>query len=146
MAELKIIPPQSSALQTLPDNFNDTWVISIRDLMLSCFIGVLEHEKLEKQPIRVSVKCYAKIPSPVNEGFRYICYNDLIMKIEALVARGHIPLVESLVDSICQICFENQSVYRVYASVEKVAVYSYVASVGVEVDRLRAEEKNAETT
>lgn len=119
------------------DKSNDTWVIFIRDLMLSCFIGVLEHEKLKKQPVRVSVKCYANVPMPVDEKFEYVCYNDLIMKIEALVAKGHILLVESLADRICQICFENKSVSRVHVTVEKVAVYPHVASVGVEIDRSR---------
>lgn len=137
MSQLKIIPPQLPPPHITPDNSNDTWVISIRDLTLSCFIGVLEHEKLEKQPVRISVKCHAKVPMLVNEKFKYVCYNDLILKIEALITKGHIPLVESLADSICQICFENQSVYRVYVSVEKVAVYPHVASVGVEIDRSR---------
>lgn len=137
MTQIKSIQPQSISPYLDSVNSNDTWVISIRELMLSCFIGVLEHEKLEKQPVRISVKCYAKVPMPVNKDFKYVCYNDLILKIEALVAKGHIPLVESLANSICQICFENQSVYRVYVSVEKVAVYAHVASVGVEVDRTR---------
>lgn len=141
MAHVKTISSQQLTPLEEMDNCNETWVVSIRDLMLSCFIGVLAHEKLVKQPVRVSVKCYARVPLPINEDFKYICYHNLITKIEELVASGHIPLVESLADSICHICFENQSVYRVYVSVEKTAVYSHVASVGIEVDRLRTNEK-----
>lgn len=137
MAQLKIIPNELANPYTTQDHADDTWVISIRDLTLSCFIGVLEHEKLEKQPVRISLKCYAKIPMPVNENFKYVCYNDLITKIEELIVRRHIPLVEFLADSICQICFENQNIYRVHVSVEKIAVYANVASVGVEIDRFR---------
>jgi dihydroneopterin aldolase len=122
-------------------NGRDIWVVFIRDLMLSCFIGVLDHEKKKKQPVRVSVKCYAQLPFLIDEDFPYICYNTLITTIETFVAKGHIPLVESLAESICEICFENQSIYRVYVSVEKTAVYPHVNSVGVEIDRLRKEER-----
>lgn len=133
MAHLKAIPQH----QPNPFHGNNEWVISISDLVIPCFIGILEHEKTTKQPIRISIKCYALLSQGLTQGFNYLCYADLIAKVTAHIDQGHIRLVENLAESISQLCFEHENVYRVFVSVEKIAVYAHVASVGVEIDRFR---------
>ncbi|WP_032112209.1 dihydroneopterin aldolase [Candidatus Paracaedibacter symbiosus] len=136
MTEVTRVPPSHSENREV-ENHNNVWVISVRELVLPCFIGVFDYEKQEKQPVQISIKCYARLLAPIDENFRYVCYNKLIKEIEAFVNKGHIELVESLAAEICRICFENSSVYRVWVSVEKLAVYPNVTSVGVEIDRYR---------
>lgn len=133
MAHLKIIPPG----KINSSHSNDVWVISIRDLVVPCFIGIREHEKFSKQPVRISLKCHTRLNQEMSHDFNYICYDDLIHSIEDYVAQGHIDLVEHMAQGILDICFKHESVYRVFISVEKTAVYDHVASVGVEIERYR---------
>jgi len=115
---------------------NDVWIISIRDLVISCFIGIHDHEKLKKQPVRISLKCYARL-NPEPSELNYICYDKLISSIETFIHQAHINLVEQMAESILEICFKHERVYRVFISIEKIAVYTHVASVGVEIERYR---------
>lgn len=133
MAHLKVI--HQSQVKT--DITNDVWVISIRDLVIPCFVGIRDHEKLSKQPVRISIKCHARLNQGLTNDFNYICYDNLIRAIEAFIDQGHIDLVEHMAEGILDICFKHESVYRVFISVEKTAVYDHVASVGVEIERYR---------
>jgi dihydroneopterin aldolase len=116
---------------------NNEWVISVRELVIFCSIGILEHEKQAKQPVRISVKCYATLNQSQNSDFKYICYDDLIHKIEAFMGQGHIDLIEFAAQGICNLCFTFQNVHRVFVSVEKTMIYPNVTSVGIEIERVR---------
>lgn len=141
MAHLNVIHSKAIDKEVTPimnqAECNNEWVISIRELVTLCSIGILEHEKKEKQPIRISVKCYATFLQSENDDFKYICYDELIHKIEAFISQGHIDLIEFAAQGICQLCFTYENVHRVFVSVEKMMLYPNVASVGVEIERVR---------
>lgn len=123
-------------MNTIPPS-SDQWVITIRDLTLPCFIGVLPKERLERQPVCIALKCYAHLTRTSKGKLNYICYDELLTKIKLFTEAGHVDLVENLAEAICRICFEYAAVYRVYVHVEKTAVYSDGARVGVEIERFR---------
>lgn len=116
---------------------NNEWVISIRELVVLCSIGILEHEKQIKQQVKISVKCHATIHQSENCDFKYICYDKLIHKIETFMEKNHIDLIESAAQGICELCFTFENVHRVFVSVEKMMLYPNVASVGIEIERVR---------
>ncbi len=116
---------------------NNEWIISVRELVIFCSIGILEHEKQAKQPVRISVKCHATLNQSENSDFKYICYDNLIHKIEAFMGQGHIDLIEFAAQGICDLCFTFENVHRVCVSVEKTMVYPNVTSVGIEIERIR---------
>lgn len=116
---------------------NNEWVISIRELVILCSIGILEHEKQTKQPVKISVKCYANLVQSKNSDFKYICYDNLIRNIEAFMGQGHIDLIEFAAQGICELCFAFENVHRVFISVEKTSIYPNVSSVGIEIERVR---------
>jgi 7,8-dihydroneopterin aldolase/epimerase/oxygenase len=51
--------------------------------------------------------------------------------------RGHVNLVETLADRICDIAFADPRVARAKVRVEKTRAISATAAVGVEVGRFR---------
>lgn len=136
MTNTTVVPTPGAEKTT---TYDDTWVVSVKDLVLPCFIGIFDHEKGRKQQVRISIKCYFSGFSQEGANLNYVCYNELINKIEAFVRQGHIDLVESLALGICDICFECPDIYRACVNVEKLAVYPNVTSVGVELERHRRE-------
>lgn len=121
---------------------NKKWIIKVNDLTLMCFIGVCESEQYHKQPVRISLKCYANYVAPADRDSYYVCYNKLIEQITQYAERQHIDLVETFAEDICSMCLEYPAVYKVWVNIEKTKVYDNVSSVGVEVERERSESPN----
>jgi len=64
-----------------------------------------------------------------------VSYDDVVAGIRAIVAEGHINLVESLAERVADMCLADSRVTRVNVQVEKLDVLSDEAVVGVEIER-----------
>jgi len=111
----------------------------VRDLVLSCDIGVHPEEHGRPQRVRVNVDLWAaQGPAPVDDAIdNVVSYEDVISGIEAFLGRGHINLVETAAEGIAALCLEDRRVVRVRVRMEKLDVFTNVASVGVEIERRR---------
>jgi dihydroneopterin aldolase len=119
----------------------ETWTYSVfvRNLMLDASIGIYEYEKVKKQRVRVNADLTVA-PSIVPKADSIddvLNYESIIEGIEAIVAEGHIELVETLADRIASLCLTDQRVQSVKVGVEKLDVYPQAESVGVAIERRR---------
>lgn len=115
--------------------------VFIRDLALDAQIGVHGHEQGRTQPILINVDL-----AVAEEGERtgdrledVVCYAALAGKIRAIVARGHVKLVETLAEHVAQACLEDRRVLSARIRIEKPEALNDAASAGIEIERTRPE-------
>jgi len=111
--------------------------VFVRDLVLECAIGVHAHEKGRTQRVRINVDL-GVIENDVVHNDRLanvVCYEDVVKKIRAIVADGHINLVETLAERIASVCLQDPQCVSARVRVEKLDVFEDAGSVGVEIER-----------
>ena len=115
--------------------------IFIRDLVLSCSIGVHDYEKLAPQRVRIYVDVTAREPGAAlkDDIGRVVSYEDLVNGIRTIVSQGHINLIETLAERVADLCLSDQRVVTVRVRVEKPDVIVEAGGVGVEIERRRAD-------
>lgn len=119
----------------------ETWTYSVfvRNLMLEASIGIYDYEKAKKQRVRINADLTV-VPSIVPKADSIddvLNYESIIEGIEAIIAEGHIELVETLADRIASLCLTDPRVESVRVGVEKLDVYPQAESVGVSIERRR---------
>jgi len=116
----------------------------IRDLVLPASIGVYAHEHEARQRVRINLDLAiadegtGKLSRAAVGGDdlgRVVDYEALVIRARAIVAAGHVQLVETLAERLCEACLEDKRVLAVRARVEKLDVFADAASAGVEVER-----------
>ena len=111
--------------------------VFVRDLVLACSIGVYRHERDATQRVRINLD----LAVPEDGGAldddiaNVVNYEDVVDRVRAAVARGHVNLVETLAENIAAVCLQDGRVGTVRVRVEKLDVFSDAASVGVEIER-----------
>ena len=113
--------------------------VFVRDYETDAEIGVWSHEKGDTQKVRISVDL------SVLEGQEHhqdqienvVCYNEVVLGIQRIIASGHIQLVETLAEQIAAMSLENSQVIKARVKVEKLEAVKEAASVGVEIERHR---------
>jgi dihydroneopterin aldolase len=68
---------------------------------------------------------------------RVVDYGKVAAATRAIVAAGHVRLVETLAERIAEAAFADPRVRQVRVRVEKLAVMPDAAAVGVEIERRR---------
>lgn len=111
----------------------------IKDLVLPASIGVHSHEREAAQRVRINVELeVADEPRSLGDDIgNVVSYEHTVDRIKALVAAGHINLVETLAERIAEICLEDPRARRVRLRVEKLDVEPDAESVGIEIERPR---------
>ena len=118
--------------------------VFIRDLTLQASIGVHAHELAAPQPVRINIDLgveddgiRGRSRSPVGRDAlsRVVDYESLANRVRALVAAGHVRLVETLAERIAEACLADRRVLLARVRVEKLAVFADAASAGVEIER-----------
>jgi dihydroneopterin aldolase len=113
--------------------------ILVRDLVLECSIGAYPEERLKTQRVRFNLDLRVRRPvPPLNDDLENVLsYDRIIADIRAIIAAGHINLVETLAEQICELCLADRRVARAKVTVEKLDVEPAAAGVGVEIERSR---------
>lgn len=113
--------------------------VFIRDMVLPCSIGVHRHERLGTQRIRVNLDLAVREDgAPLGDSLsNVVCYETVANGIRAIVARGHVNLVETLAEDIAALCLEDIRILSARVRVEKLDVFTDAKSVGVEIERVR---------
>ena len=112
--------------------------VFIRNLELLAHIGVHRHEEGKMQPIRINVDL--AVEDLIDQGddlAKVVDYGVIEKKIRALIAEGHVRLVETLAERISQACFEDARVMTARVRIEKLHALSGAESAGVEIERTR---------
>lgn len=102
-------------------------------------IGVYAEEQGRLQPIRISVDVAVRESAHLEDRIETVlCYHKIVKGIEAILAIGHVGLVETLADRIAQLCLADHRAVTVRVRVEKLAAISAAESVGVEIERTKS--------
>ena len=122
--------------------------VFLRDMILPASIGVYPHEHATPQRIRVNVDLAVSEDGPSYAGLsrarvgrddlsRVVDYEIVAQSVRAIVAAGHVQLVETLAERLAETCLVDERVQTARIRVEKLDVFDDLASVGVEIERRR---------
>ena len=122
----------------IADGTNAVRHVFIRDLMLTCLIGVHKHERKQPQRIRLNLDLAVREGAgPQDDKLsEVVCYEDVADGIRSLVGAGHVNLVETLAEQIAATCLEDERVRVARVRIEKLDVFEDAASAGVEIERV----------
>ena len=124
--------------------------VFVRDMLLPASIGVYPHEHAAPQRIRVNVDLgvtedlsasgaagQSRAGVGRDDLGRVLDYEAVVRSIRAVVAAGHVMLVETLAERLAETCLLDGRVEVVRVRVEKLDVFDDLGSVGVEIERQR---------
>lgn len=116
--------------------------VFVRDLRLDAHIGVHRHEEGRAQPIRVNLDLtVSEDAAPIGDRLEAVVdYEQVINGIRAIVAEGHVKLVETLAERVASFALQDRRVRAVRVRIEKLEIVPDAASVGVEIERLATQE------
>jgi len=112
--------------------------VLVRDLVLQASIGVYQHEQVSRQRVRINLDLGVRegdLATIDDRLARVVDYEWVIESVRAVVADGHLNLVETLAERIAAACFEDARVREVRVRVEKLDIFPDAASVGIEIER-----------
>ncbi|VAV95670.1 hypothetical protein MNBD_ALPHA05-1410 [hydrothermal vent metagenome] len=113
--------------------------IFVRGLMLDAFIGVYDSEQGVAQPLKIDLQVEVVEPSnPIGDSLEdVVCYNKLTQGIKAILAEGHIKLVETLAERVADLALSHPMAISVDVRIEKPNAISEAAAAGVEISRTK---------
>jgi dihydroneopterin aldolase len=112
--------------------------VFIRNLELPAQIGVWRHEHGKEQPIRINVDLAVEDLIDLGDDLaKVVDYGAIENRIRALIAEGHVRLIETLAERIAAACFMDNRVKTARVRVEKLHALSNAESAGVEIERTR---------
>lgn len=115
--------------------------VFVRDLLLDAHIGVHRHEEDKAQPIRVNIDLtVSEAAAAIGDRLENVVdYEHVINGVRAIVAEGHVRLVETLAERVASFALVDPRVRAVRVRIEKLEIVKDAASVGVEIERLALE-------
>jgi 7,8-dihydroneopterin aldolase/epimerase/oxygenase len=111
--------------------------VFVRDLELNANIGVYHREKGQLQPVRINVDLTVEeTEGEVDDKLANVVdYGAVVDGIKAILAGGHLNLVETLAEKIAAHCLADARVRVARVRIEKLKVIAEAQSVGVEIER-----------
>ncbi|HUN43961.1 MAG TPA: dihydroneopterin aldolase [Acetobacteraceae bacterium] len=122
--------------------------VFLRDLILTASIGVYPHEETAKQRVRINVdlgveddgaRALSRARVGRDELSRVVDYEKVAASARAIVAAGHVRLVETLAERIAEACLADPRVHLARVRVEKLDIFADATSAGVEIERRQAD-------
>ena len=122
--------------------------VFLRDLVLSASIGVHPHEHATRQRVRINVDLAVEDDSARglsragvgrDELSRVVDYEKVADSIRAIIAAGHVRLVETLAERIAEACLADHRVHLARVRIEKLDIFADATSAGVEIERRQAD-------
>ena len=134
MSSVAAFPPARPAGEPAQSTLRRLFV---HDLVVAGEIGVHPHEKGRRQRVRINLDLDVEEGAGASEDrlAEVVCYEDIVVKVRALVGQRHVNLVETLAERIAELCLQDRRVRCARVRVEKLDVFDDVASVGVEIKR-----------
>jgi dihydroneopterin aldolase len=109
--------------------------VFVRDLSVDAVIGVHRHEKVKPQPVLINIDLSVREEDTLAS---VVDYEVIVDGVRALIAEGHVKLVETLAERIAQFCLTDRRVLAARVRIEKLSAIAGVRSVGVEIERMQA--------
>ncbi len=111
--------------------------VFVRDLVMSCSIGVHAHEHEHKQRVRLNLDLdVMETVEPIGDDLRnVVCYDEIISAVRRIVDAGHVRLIETLAERVAALCLADPRIRTARVQIEKLDVYDDVSSVGISIVR-----------
>ena len=115
--------------------------IQIQELLLRAIIGINDEERRNRQDVLINVTLHAdtRAAGRSDDMADAVNYRTLTKRIIALVENCQFYLVEKLAAEIAALCLDDPRVERADVRVEKPGALRFARSVGVEIQRTRAD-------
>jgi len=113
--------------------------VFVRDLTMLALIGIHDAEKIKAQRIVVNIDLSVQeMETPMPDDISHVVsYEIVVKKCEAIVAEGHVNLVETLAEKFAEACLKDKRVVAARVRIEKPDIIPNAKSVGVEIERQR---------
>ncbi len=113
--------------------------IFLRDLRLSCTIGVNDWEREVQQTVSIDLDLELDLAEAGRKDDLNLTadYKVVRDRIETIVAQSSFLLIEALAERIAEACLEEPRVQRVRVCVEKPGALRVTRTVGVEIVRVQ---------
>jgi 7,8-dihydroneopterin aldolase/epimerase/oxygenase len=114
--------------------------IFIRDFDVSAAIGVFPQEQGCQQIVRINIDFWVPLvqtPSARDSLQDVVDYDFVRPSIQAFLEKGHVGLLERLVDSIVDLVLAHPKILAARVCAEKSEVYPDCKSAGVDVFRFK---------
>ena len=113
--------------------------VFLRDMVLQAQIGWYPHEHGVTQRVRINIDLGVEDDADPSEDLdRVVSYETVAVAARAIVAAGHIKLVETLAERFAAACLSDPRVLLAHVRVEKLDVFPDAAAAGVAILRRRA--------
>ncbi len=111
--------------------------VFVRDLELNANIGVYHREKGQMQPVRINLDLTVEeTDGDIDDKLENVVdYGAVVDGIKAILAGGHLNLVETLAEKVAAHCLADKRVKVARVRIEKLKVLAEAQSVGVEIER-----------
>ena len=106
--------------------------VFVRGLTLEAGIGVHDHEQGRLQTLVIDVTLELT-PAPVDRLADTINYETVAAAARAIVAEGHVGLVETFADRLASACLDDGRVRRCTVRIEKPGALNGAAAAGCAV-------------
>ena len=118
----------------------------VRDLVLTCRIGVHPHERDRPQRVRLNLDLAVAEPDqPSRDQLADVVdYAALVERVRGALGARHVNLVETLAEQVAALCLEDPRVRSARVRIEKLEAIADAAAVGVEIERIRPPMPGAE--
>jgi FolB domain-containing protein len=115
--------------------------IHVRDLLLRTIIGINPDERENRQDVVINLTLYTDVSraDEFDAITDVVDYRKVTKRVIAHVESSEFNLVEKLALSIARIVLAEFSVERIRVSVEKPGALRFARTVGVEIERERAD-------
>ncbi len=114
--------------------------VFLRDMVLQAGIGWYPHEHGRAQRVRINIDLGVEEGADTSDHLgRVVSYETVASSVRAIVAAGHIKLVETLAERIAAACLADPRVLFAHVQVEKPDVFPDAASAGVAIVRRRGD-------
>ena len=111
-----------------------TQQIVIRDLTLSCSIGLSEDERARQQRLRLNLELEVQPKLPRKDGIAEVVdYSGIVRRVRAACRESQVRLVETLAGAVAEACFEDKRVKSVSLRIEKLDRYADIGGIGVDM-------------
>ncbi len=115
--------------------------IMIKDLLIRAIIGVNDDERENRQDVVINITMYTdtRAAGRSDDIEDTINYRTITKQVISLVEASRYFLVEKMAEEIAKHCLADERVQRVEVSIEKTSALRFARSVGVSIERSRAD-------
>ena len=114
--------------------------VFLRDVVLQASIGLYPHERGVLQRVRINIDLGVEENADLSDNLsRVVSYETVVIAVRAIVAAGHVNLVETLAERLAAACLSDPRVLLAHVQVEKLDVFPDAVAAGIAIVRRRGD-------